>query len=199
MTAAIARLLNPLVWRRPGHAARKLLAFALAEQGSMIDMRLAARLTPSPARAAAYLRHADDEARHARMFVRRAEQLAAQADPALVIGGLQADSEALFERLGELDFLAFVHHGEVRARMQFETYLDYFTRVGRERDRSLFEAVLVDEQRHGDYTRARCWSSSRVASSRPARRCAARPAGSWAVAGCGPVASWPSASMRSRC
>jgi rubrerythrin len=154
VTAAIARLLNPLVWWRPGHAARKLLAFALAEQGSMLDMRLAARLTPSPARAAAYLRHADDEARHARMFVRRAEQLAAQADPAWVIGGLQADSEALFERLGELDFLAFVHHGEVRARMQFETYLDYFTRVGRERDRSLFAAILVDEQRHGDYTRA---------------------------------------------
>ena len=59
LTATLARLLNPLVWRRSGHAARKLHGFALAEHGSMLDLRLAARLTPSPARAAAYLRHAD--------------------------------------------------------------------------------------------------------------------------------------------
>ncbi len=152
LTVLVARLLNPLVWRWPGHAARKLHAFALAEQGSMIDMRLAARLTPSPERAAAYLRHADDEARHAQMFARRAKQLAREARRPVALGHVQADTEQLFERLGEVAFLAFVHFGEQRARAQFETYLEWFSRVGRERDRKLFQAVLVDERRHGAYT-----------------------------------------------
>ena len=62
-TATLARLLAPLAWRTPARAARKLQSFARAEQGSMLDLRLAAARTPSPARAALYLRHADDEAR----------------------------------------------------------------------------------------------------------------------------------------
>lgn len=153
LTALAARLLNPLVWRWPGHAARKLHAFAAAERGSMLDLRLAARLTPSPARAAAYLRHADDEARHAQIFARRAQRLAAEAGlPAP--GPVVADSERLFERLGELDFLAFVHRGEARACDQFTAYLTWFEGQGREHDRALFAAILTDERRHGEYTRA---------------------------------------------
>jgi rubrerythrin len=152
LTAALARALNPLVWRRPGHVARKLHGFALAEHGSMLDLRLAARLTPSPERAAAYLRHADDETRHAQMFAKRARQLAREAQlPPL--GHVRADSEQLFVGLGELDFLAFVHVGEARAIAQFQTYVRFFRARGREREASLFSAILVDEQRHADYTR----------------------------------------------
>jgi hypothetical protein len=153
MTAALARMLNPVVWRRPGHVARKLHGFALAEHGSMLDLRLAARLTDSPTRAAAYLRHADDETRHAQMFGKRARQIAREAGLA-PLGPVRADTERLFVNLGELDFLAFVHVGEARAIEQFDTYVEYFEAHGRERDANLFTTVLVDERRHAAYTLA---------------------------------------------
>ncbi len=152
LTASFARMLNPVVWRRSAHVARKLHGFALAEHGSMLDLRLAARLTDSPARAAAYLRHADDETRHAQMFGKRARQLAREAGLA-PLGHVRADTEQLFVNLGELDFLAFVHVGEARAIEQFDTYVEYFREHGREREASLFSAILVDERRHADYTR----------------------------------------------
>lgn len=152
-TVLFARLLNPLVWRRPGHAARKLHGFALAEHGSLLDLRLAARLSESPIRAAAYLKHADDEARHAQMFGKRALQLAREAGDA-GLGPVRADCEQLFTTLGELDFLAFVHRGEARAIGQFRCYIAYFEGQGRERDASLFRAIITDETRHADYTKA---------------------------------------------
>lgn len=132
---------------------RKLHQFALAERASMVDMRQAARLTPSPERAAAYLRHADDEARHAHMFLRRAQEVARTSSlPAP--GALRVDTEHLFDTLGEVAFLAFVHYGEARARRQFETYQDWFLANGRDKDHALFDAVLADERRHERYTYA---------------------------------------------
>jgi hypothetical protein len=157
LTAALARLLNPLVWRTASHSAHKFHGFALAEHGSMLDLRLAARLTPSPARAAAYLRHADDETRHAQMFGKRARQLAREAGLRrghAVWDPIRADSEQLFVGLGELEFLAFVHVGEARAIEQFLIYVAYFEARGRERDASLLTTILVDERRHAEYTRA---------------------------------------------
>lgn len=153
LTASLARLLNPLVWRRPAHVARKLHGFALAEHGSMLDLRLAARLTDSPERAAAYLRHADDETRHAQMFGKRAKQLAREAGLE-ALPPVRADTEQLFLELGELDFLAFVHVGEARAIEQFDTYVDYFQTHARERELGLFQTILVDERRHAAYTHA---------------------------------------------
>jgi hypothetical protein len=153
IAGALVRLLNPLIWRWPGHAARKLHGFALAEHGSLLDLHLAARETTSPARAAAYLRHADDEARHAQMFGKRASQLARDAGQA-PFGPVRADSEQLFTTLGELDFLAFVHRGEARAIVQFHHYIRHFEAAGRERDASLFCTIVADETRHADYTKA---------------------------------------------
>ena len=153
LSATLARRLSPLTWRTQARSARKLFSFALAEQGSMLDMQLAAAGTPSPARAALYLRHADDEARHAQMFARQAQRLAGAARRPFTLPPLRADSERLFESLGELDFLAFVHHGEVRARDQFEAYLQWFARAGRDAEHRLLSAILVDERRHCDYTR----------------------------------------------
>ncbi len=151
MSARLARLLSPLAWRSPRRSARKYHAFALAEHGSMLDMRLAAARTTEPARAAAYLRHADDESRHAQMFGRRAARLGGEAG--LQLGPVRADSERLFELLGERDFLAFVYVGEARARAQFEAYVEWFKANGRGQDATLFETVLVDERRHEEYTR----------------------------------------------
>ncbi len=151
LTITIARLLNPIVWRRRSGVVRKLYHFALAEQASMVDMRQAARLTPSPTRAAAYLRHADDEARHARMFLLRARELA-RTYSCRRPGELRVDTEHLYEHLGERAFLAFVHYGEARARRQFDTYLVWFRNHGRDKDRALFEAIIADERRHETYT-----------------------------------------------
>lgn len=151
MSARLARLLSPLAWRSPRRAARKYHAFALAEHGSMLDLRLAAARTTSPARAAAYLRHADDESRHAQMFGRRAAKLGGEVG--LQLGPVRADSERLFELLGERDFLAFVYVGEARARAQFDAYVEWFRANGRGQDATLFETVLVDERRHEEYTR----------------------------------------------
>src|SRR5262245_53444391 len=117
----------------------------------MLDLRAAASQTPSPARRALYLRHALDEARHATMFGRRSAELRrARGQPSF--GAPRADTERLFERLGEIGFLAFVHRGERRGRAQFEAYRAFFDRRGDHKTRAMFEAILADERRHESYT-----------------------------------------------
>jgi hypothetical protein len=152
MRAAVLRLVTPIVWRVPGHGARKLYGFAKAEQGSRIDLLHAAHRTASGARRVLYLRHALDESRHAGMFWRRSTDLRLAAGAAPYPPPV-ADTERLFERLGELAFLAFVHRGERRGRRQFERYAEHFGARGDARTRTLFEAILSDEHRHERYTR----------------------------------------------
>ncbi|MEM9190188.1 MAG: ferritin-like domain-containing protein [Myxococcota bacterium] len=144
-----------LSWRLRGRRARRLFAFARAERGSMLDLRLAAQLTPSVARAARYLRHADDEQRHERMFARRGTELLREmtGDAALAPPMIRADAAELFERLGEVGFLAFVHRGERRGRRQFEVHRDHFRDAGDRKTAALFETILVDERRHEHYAR----------------------------------------------
>jgi hypothetical protein len=147
-----AALLAPIAWRIPGHPARMLHGFARAERGSMIDLYQAANLTPSAERRALYLRHALDESRHAAMFAHRSAELRrARGEEAL--GPVEADTEALFERLGEVGFLAFVHAGEARGRAEFERHARACRRRGDARSVALFEAVIADEARHEAYTR----------------------------------------------
>lgn len=148
----LLRLVTPIVWRVPGHGARKLMGFARAEQGSKLDLILAARATPSVQRRAAYLRHMADETRHAVMFSRRSAELR-EAEGRAAYGPPHADTENLFERLGEVRFLAFVHRGEARGREQFEVYARHFEARGDARTAALFAGILVDEARHQSYTR----------------------------------------------
>lgn len=148
-----ASLLAPLAWRVPGHPARMLHGFARAEQGSMIDLLAAANLTPSPARRALYLRHALDEGRHAGMFAHRSAELR-KADRRLPLGPVHADTERLFERLGEARFLAFVHLGEARAQGQFASHLRTCRARGDERTVAMLTAIAADEAQHADYTAA---------------------------------------------
>lgn len=155
LVGILARISCGWVWRTPARSARMLHGFAHAEQASMLDLRLAARRTESSERAAAYLRHADDEARHCRMFCGRSAQLVEDAGRGgQALGHVRADYEALFDRLGELDFLAFVHWGEARAIRQFDAYVAYFEANHRERDATLLRSILVDERRHASYTGA---------------------------------------------
>jgi hypothetical protein len=153
LRGVVVRATSPLVWRWPGHAPRKLEAFARAEEGSRLDLMAAAHATPSLARRARYLRHALDETRHAAMFTRRARELRASAGLA-PCGPPRADTEELFARLGELGFLAFVHLGEQRGRKQFEVYAAHFARRGDARTQAMFDGILVDEREHEGYTHA---------------------------------------------
>jgi hypothetical protein len=148
----LLRAVTPIVWRIPGHRGRKLHGFARAEQASRIDLLHAAQRTPSIKRKALYLRHALDETRHAAMFWRRSSELR-EAETRQPFGAPHADTEALYERLGETRFLAFVHRGESRGRAQFEVYARHFGAAGDTRTEQLFGAILVDEQRHERYTR----------------------------------------------
>lgn len=148
-----AALLSPIVWRFRGHAARKLLQFSSAERGSELDLRLAASMTTSNERRAAYLRHALDESRHAAAFAARANDLRS-AQGLAPVALPEADTESLFAQLGEARFLAFVHRGEARGKAQFIAYRDHFAKLGDDKSRAMFDAILVDEARHESYTRA---------------------------------------------
>jgi rubrerythrin len=148
----VLRWLTTLTFRFGARVAPRLHAFARAEEGSRRDLRLAAAACESAERAALYLRHANDEKRHAAVLTRRADEIRGdRGEPPL--GAAEADVEALFETLGELRFLAFVHRGEARGRRQFEAHATFFRGRGDERTARMFEAILEDERRHEAYSR----------------------------------------------
>ncbi|MBX3233914.1 MAG: hypothetical protein KIT84_31690 [Labilithrix sp.] len=153
LTPILARITAPLAFLTRRRTARRLFAFALAEQESMLELRAAAARCPSPERRALYLRHALDEERHAATFaahaadIRRSLGLPSWGHP-------RTGCEGLYERLGEAGFLAFVHRGEERGREQFETYRAHFERRGDAKLRALFHALIGDEKEHERYTRA---------------------------------------------
>lgn len=150
LTAWLARLSLPLVWRTPRQRARKLYQFAAAELGSHIDLMQAAEACPQ--HATVFVQHALDESRHAQMFAKRAHELMREskrtphATP-------RADSEGLFDHLGLNRFIAFVHLGERRGRIQFEVYERWL----RERDSKtahVLARILEDERHHEAYSAA---------------------------------------------
>ena len=152
LTRLLARVTAPIAFATRARTARQLFRFALAEQESMLELRAAAAQCPSPERRAMYLRHALDEERHATAFARHAAEIRrAIGRPAW--GHPRTACEALYERLGEPAFLAFVHRGERRGRVQFETYEAYFAARGEAKLRALFTALIGDEKHHESYTR----------------------------------------------
>ena len=149
----LAALTARLSFQSPARTVERLLLFSLAEEGTMIELEQAASLTEDPDRAAAYLRHAADESRHARMFVARAREIASEHGiPLPVRRG--ADSSDLFRSLGEIDFLAFVHRGEARGRARFAGWRRAFSASGDHKTASLFEALERDERQHETYSLA---------------------------------------------
>ena len=141
-----------ILWRSKARNAARLRAWACAEEGSRIDLMLAANACPDPDRAAAYLRHAHDEARHTRMFAARARALAAEAGrppPPPV----HADTDDLYRRLGEAGFLAFVADGEARALVGFRRTAAALADAD-PRTAATLRALIPDEAHHAAYTRA---------------------------------------------
>jgi hypothetical protein len=118
----------------------------------MLELRAAAARSTSPERRALYLIHALDEERHATAFHRHASEIRRSLGLPL-LGHPRTGCDVLFERLGEAGFLAFVHRGEHKGRVQFEAYADFFARRGDNRLRALFVALIDDEKRHERYTR----------------------------------------------
>jgi rubrerythrin len=167
LTPMLARVTAPFAFLTRRRTAKQLFRFALAEQESMLELRAAAARCPNPERRAMYLRHALDEERHATAFaahageIRRSLGLPAWGHP-------RTDCEGLYDRLGEEGFLAFVHRGEHRGRVQFEAYMDYFERRGDVKLRALFNALIGDERGHESYTRELLVSCA--GGERPARR-----------------------------
>jgi bacterioferritin (cytochrome b1) len=151
MASLFARIACPLVWGFPGHKAKVLFGFSLAEYGSMLELSAAARYSPSFKRSALYVRHLSDEIRHADLFAQRSAELRKKLklDP---LGHPHADTENLFQSLGERRFLAFVHRGEARACKQFKVYEDWLRRHGDKKTSNIFKTILQDERRHAEYT-----------------------------------------------
>lgn len=143
---ALADFVYTFSWRLPGRRWRRLLAFAEAEAESALELRCAAAATSDPERAALYLKHAADEARHAEILQRRATLARGSA-----VSLPRRGHARLFERFGEPVFIAYVHRGERRGRRQFEAHVRFFER----RDPALaaaLKSILADERRHESYT-----------------------------------------------
>ncbi len=154
------KLVSPLAWKRKDAERRFLASFSETERGSSVDMLAAAELTERRDLRAKYFIHALDEARHARLFAQRARDFGAsphRAKAALdeartlqthgIIGG-----RSLFERYGELEFLAFVQRAESMAVEQFQTYRDL--RLLDNATDSMLARILQDEHFHVSYARA---------------------------------------------
>ncbi len=115
-------------WRIPNRPAKFLAQFSQAERGSAYDMLAAAELTDRRELRRKYLEHALDETAHSKIFRERANALGIGREESAIIDiGYLSDhgiigGETLFERFGELKFLAFVHIAEKQALEQFMVY-----------------------------------------------------------------------------
>jgi rubrerythrin len=158
--SAIDRALRPLhawVWRDPHRRARKLLRFAETEADGGRDLSRAAELTRDPLLRRLYLRHAEDELRHASLFLARGRALL-RALPRRR-SGFEANWLAPGERgLDDLrvgderdeSLLAFLHLSEKAAAGRFALYRQVL--ANDPATRAVFDEVLHDEAFHMSYT-----------------------------------------------
>ncbi len=150
-----------VAWRWPGRARRMLGRFSLAERGSMVDMLAAAESTERADLRRKYYLHALDEWRHAGIFADRLRALGggSRAEAVIHDAGLLVEhgvvgGRTLFERLGELEFLAFVYVAERDAVEQFDVYVD--RRLPDEGTLAALKDILKDEAFHVSYSRQEC-------------------------------------------
>ena len=149
---SLIRISAPLTWRGPARTARRLEEFALTEAGSALDMLRAAELSGDPKLRRIFLRHAFDEARHARMF----RELARRIDPCAgrdlsEYAQIHGHRQDLYERLGPVAFLAFVHLAEKKGASHFRALSAHFR--GRPELEQLFLCIAKDERFHVQYSR----------------------------------------------
>lgn len=152
--------LSWLIWRvLPGRASTKMAGFSHTEQGSGLDMLVAVEKTPRRDLRRKYYIHALDELRHSKMFAQRARALAtswSRADAVLQDSGFIAaqginDKETLFDKLDEIEFLAFVWVHESQGARQFNLYADL---LSDDHETSvMFDEIARDERFHISYSK----------------------------------------------
>jgi hypothetical protein len=138
-----------------------MAGFSHTEAGSGLDMLAATEETERRDMRAKYFRHALDELKHARLFRDRALALAsakksrtrAVLDDANFIRdhGIN-QSESLFSKMDEIEFLAFVWIAEQRGAQQFDVYSDLMK--DDEDSCKMFAEIADDERFHIAYSRA---------------------------------------------
>jgi hypothetical protein len=160
--SAVDRLLWPLhrwVWLDAHRRGRKLLRFAETEDAGGRDLSRAAELSADGLLRRLYLRHAEDEHRHAALFRRRAREIFETHGQRA--GGVEANWLAPGERGFEdlrIDaerpaaLLAFLHLSERAAAQRFALYRSLLE--GDPSTRDLFGEILKDEAFHMSYTRS---------------------------------------------
>ena len=158
--SALDRLLKPLhrwVWLDAHRRGRKLLRFAETEADGGRDLSRAAELTADPLLRRLYLRHSQDEHRHAELFRVRARQVLEGA----VVSKLEANwlapgerglDDLRVDRSKEDALLAFLHLSEKAAAGRFALYQSVL--AGDAGTREVFREILEDEAFHMSYTRS---------------------------------------------
>jgi rubrerythrin len=155
------RLLKPLhrwVWADPHRRARKLLRFAQTEADGSRDLSRAAELTSDPPLRRLYLRHAEDESRHAELFRARGRALlrdlprrAAGSEANWLSPGERGLDDLRVSDESDETLLAFLHLSEKAAAGRFALYGEV---LQRDPDtRAMFARILEDESFHMTYTR----------------------------------------------
>jgi rubrerythrin len=153
-------LLKPLhrwVWTDAHRRARKLLRFAETEAGGGRDLSRAAELTRDPRLRRLFLRHAEDEHRHADLFRRRGRELLSTSprrsrfEANWLAPGERGLDDLRVDTETDQSLLAFLHLSEKAAAGRFALYgqvLDVDPDT-----RAVFARVLEDEAFHMNYTR----------------------------------------------
>lgn len=156
-------LLKPVqrwVWGDEARRGLRLLRFSEVEADGGRDLVRASEVTPDPRLRRLYLRHANDERRHADIFRQRGIELL-HVHPAgdlelpkndWLTPGERGLDDVEVEGGRDAPLLAFLHLSERTAARDFAIYRDA---VGDdERTRQVFEHILRDEEFHMNYTRA---------------------------------------------
>ncbi len=157
-------------WQDPLRKVRSLESFAQTEEDSGWDLLAAAKQISDPELREHMLRHAADEARHARLFQARAAELRADLPSAgaraeepdrpydMSRGRQRGDvnahgffSAGLMGELGIVDYMTMLHVAEQRAADLFEVHREL--NASDPATVAVFDSVLRDEKYHISYTR----------------------------------------------
>jgi hypothetical protein len=159
---ALDRALRPLhrwVWQDPHRRARKLLRFAETEADGGRDLARAAELTQDGLLRRLFLRHAEDELRHAVLFRSRGRALLRILPRAgrgfeanWLAPGERGLDDVRIEGGGDGALLAFLHLSEKAAAQRFALYRQVL--ADDPETQAVFDQVLDDEAFHMTYTQA---------------------------------------------
>jgi len=153
-------LLKPLhrqVWADVHRRARKLLRFAETEAAGGRDLSRAAERTRDPSLRRLFLRHAEEEQRHADLFRQRGRELLATSprrsrfEVNWLAPGERGFDDLQVDAHSDESLLAFLHLSERAAAGRFALYAEVLD--GDPDTRTLFARVLEDEVFHMNYTR----------------------------------------------